>query len=269
MGRVYTLQKKCDAVVKKHSNGSHVTKQEHRRVMHMIIYDLNQIRCLPSCLDKIKPDHIVQLVTYWKDKGLMLATIGNRLGVLRRYNTIARLNLDIPSNKFLDTVKSTPDKTNTYISDDFNSHIFHPLTQSVISLQVEFGLTKLEAIRISPDSVSDTSSLTVTRNIAHNRQDRVIPIYKDSQRKTIAEKIQLSQLSPLLQTEGKNTDKIINNLYKAECLYAGISYKTEFRSVYAKRRFNELRSILNTDPILTLCKEMGFSSPRRLDDLLS
>ncbi len=268
MGKLFNLSKKSDAVFNQQKQGSHATKREQQRVMNTIINDLNRLRRLPREFKLMTPHDIECLVRFWKEKGLSVATIGNKLGVLRQFNQLARLDLNIPSNKELGSIKATSTPLKISLPENYENKIFHPITRSLIALQLHFGLTKLEAIRVNPTCIVNDNILLIQRTIAHNKKDRTIPIVTNGQKSTLSERKILTQTSQLLKQQ--DTSLLINHLYAAECHDAGIDPKTPFRRHYAQTRLNILKNTRDKQSaLLVLCEEMGFSAPRKLLGLLS
>lgn len=268
MGKIFNLHKKSNAVFSQQKQGSHATKREQQRVMSTIINDLNRLRRLPREFKFMTPHDIKCLVHFWKGEGLSIATISNKLGVLRRFNQLARLELNIPSNKELGSIKASSTQLKISIPENYESKIFHPITRSLIALQLHFGLTKLEAIRVNPTSTANDNILLIERTIAHNKKDRTIPIITNSQNSTLNERKIITKTSQLLKQQ--ESYSLINQLYTAECHDAGIDPKTPFRRHYAQARLNILKKTQDKQSaLLVLCKEMGFSTPRKLLGLLS
>ncbi len=268
MGRKFTLQQKSRALLNKQKHGSLATKREHQRVMYTIISDLARLKCLPESFEKLTSEHVEKLVHFWQDKGLSTATIGNKLGILRRFNHAAKLNVEIPNNQTLNNIKPSPTPLKIPIPDRYQEKIYHPITRSLIDLQVHFGLTKLEAIRLNPYATYVDHTLLIHRNIAHNQQDRMIPVITKAQERCLNDREIIAKESHLLKRD--NLNALMSQLYRAECQDAGIHPKTPFRKCYAQSRLATLQHTLDEPrALLTLCDEMGFSAPRKLLGLLS
>lgn len=236
--------------------------------MCTIVNDLNRLRRLPREFKLMTSHDIKCLVRFWKEEGLSIATIGNKLSVLRRFNQLARLELNIPSNKELGCVKALPTPPKKSIPENYENKIFHPITRSLIALQLHFGLTKLEAIRVNPTCIVNGNVLLIGRTIAHNKKDRTIPVITNSQKSTLSERKIITKTSQLLKKQESHS--LINRLYTVECFDAGIDPKTPFRRHYAQARLNALEKTQDKQSaLLVLCKEMGFSAPRKLLVLLS
>jgi hypothetical protein len=268
MGRKFNLQKKCLNILERRKEGSKSTKLERRRIMNSIINDLDCIRRLPSDIKLLNPTDIECLVKFWKSKNITVATICNKLGVFRHFSKLANLNIQIPSNKELGSIKPTLAKTGIRIPENYEQLIFHPITISVIMLQKSFGLTKLEAMRLNPIPSSNNNTLLIERSIAHNHKDRTVPILTEDQTCALTERELLIRDRGLAKWE--ISVPLINNLYIAECFHADISPKTPFRRIYAHER---LKTLTNEQcekvALLTLSKEMGLSETRKLLSIMT
>ena len=144
--------------------------------------------------------------------------------------------------------------------------VHHPLTHSIINLQQNFGLTKLEAIRLRLSSSQIDTNLVIHRQIAHNRLDRTIPIITEDQKRCLANRAKLENTSHLLK---QNDDALVGKLIDAELTEANIRLNINIRAIYALNRLNVLRETLeDSSALLALCSEMGFSSPRKIKQWL-
>ena len=181
-----------------------------------------------------------------------------------------RLKINIPSNQCLNISLSSKSKEAIAAPDDaILQEDLHPITRSIIECQIAFGLTKLESIRYVPIMGSISESLLITRNIAHNNKDREIPITSHHQRDCLNRRISLNKNKSQLSL-ADFAEPLIKNLYQSECIYCRIDPKTEFRSIYARHRINRLSQEMDSKKASAmLCKEMGFSTPRKLSRLLS
>lgn len=267
MGKKFNLQQKSQTVFGQQKHGSKATKLEQQRIMNTILDDLDRLRRLPRNFKFMTPNDIEHLVHFWKEKQLSVATIGNKLAVLRRFNQLSGFDLNIPSNKELNSIKTSPAPLKITVPENYDENIFHPITRSIIALQWHFGLTKLEAIRLNPKCACVDNTLLIGRTIAHNKKDRMIPIITKTQVCALSERENLTQTSHLLKQQ--DTSPLINNLYTAECFDAGINPKTPFRQHYAQARLKVLEQTQDEQSARrTLCSEMGFSAPRKLLGLL-
>lgn len=266
MSRKHRLQQNCQAVFAKANYGSHATRREHYRLIQTICDDLAELKQLPHSFRQLTPDNIGSLVALWQKRGLTKATIGNKLAALRKFNQLAKLKIDIPSNRLLGSVKPASFSPNGAIPENISAKVHHPITLSVVNLQQIFGLTRLEAIRLRVAPAQNETNLIIHRQIAHNRQDRAIPIITESQRKCLLDRAQLEKASRLLQ---QNHDVVVGKLIEAELIEANLEPAIEIRMLYARNRLNVLRGTLELrTALLTLCSEMGFSTPKKIKQWL-
>lgn len=267
MGRKFNLKKTSQRLLQKHKQGSPVTIRDRQRVMDTIIDDLAALKQLPASFQQFSAKHIETLVDHWRDKGLSTATIGNKLGVLRSFSQLSRLHLDIPSNKALNSIKASPVPSKTPLPENCLDKVYHPITRSIIELQILFGLTKLEAIRLQPDGAYIDNTLFIYRSIAHNKRDRAIPVTSKEQERCLQNRITVAEGCGLF--DGDPSETLMDKLYRAECQYANIDPKTPFRKRYAERRINTLKETMDArSALLAMCDEMGFSATRKLSGLL-
>lgn len=258
MSRKSDLKYACLSSLRRIRQGSPYTKRDRLRLLFIIIEDLATLRQLPRQWSEITPAQIHQLVIYWRTQSLSLATLANRLGALRTFNRLARLNLTIPTNRILGIQKFLPAPNTFYIPslDILYKKIHHPLTRHLIACQCLFGLTKWEAIRLSWQLLPLTDNLLVPRHVAHNHRDRTIPIATPAQQQCLQERASLEPRK--LYNNKLKQAHWMNQLYQAECRFATIDPKTPFRKVYARDRLKQLQTALPTiQPNLVLSREMG------------
>ena len=267
MSRKFNLKQECCRLLQKHKQGSLTTIQEKQRVMNSIIEDLATLKQLPALFQQLSAKNIESLVSHWRNKELSTATIGNKLGVLRSFNRLSSFNLDIPSNKNLNSIKASPTPSKKPVPENYLDKIYHPITRVIIELQIQFGITKLEAIHLQPYNTHIDDNLFINRSIAHNKRDRVIPLVSKVQTHCLHNRITVAQESSLFDNVASKT--LIGKLYQAECQHADIDPKTPFRKCYALQRIITLKQTMNeSDALFALCSEMGFSAPRKLFGLL-
>lgn len=171
------------------------------------------------------------------------ATIMNYLVDLRYFLRKINHHLDNIDNQSLNLTKSR-NSVKPVINEIALLHaINEPIAYILFALQVKFGLTLLEAMRLKPDIHILDNELWVTREISTNHKDRLIPIISEEQQ-TILFKLKAT-------TEGKNSlqeqfgEKHLRLAYKFALSTLQLPTHLNYRYVYAKARFTQLSRILS------------------------
>ena len=219
MGRKANLIYEYSAVLKTIRKGSNSSKKRYFNVMKSIVSDLLYIHQAPYSFKQLNLEQVQSLVEFWRKQQRKPDTIMNLLSVLRKYCKLANLELTIPGNKSLNLSRSTNDKTNIVINPEIIEKVHHPITKSIIALQLYFGLTKLESIKLILNT-ANPKQLIVYRDVANNNRDRIMPIVTNEQKQAITER------SQLLGNKNRLIDiapfKTICDLYNAELAVVGI-----------------------------------------------
>lgn len=267
MGRKWELEKSTLLCLTRIRSGSHNTKEARKKVMMQIINDLAKTKqVLPCSFTNIQSSQIIFLTQLWKNEGLKEKTIVNRLGILRTVSDLSQFNIDIPSNIALGLKREITKKKIIGCDISILDKVSHPVTRSILSLQIHFGLTQSEAINIDPDLLSKNGALMVMKNCAHNGKERAIPILNEAQKAALQERRALS---------GEKITKLIpisriHHLVASELMYLGLKTLKNVRALYIKKRFHEIqKSEGGLQAIKTLMTEIGIKKSAPLYALLN
>ncbi len=266
MGRKYTLQIKVEAAIRQSRLGSPETRKRHRYEMRQFFDALATLKEMPATVEQISPRLIKRVVRLWRTRGIAENTIHTRLSYLRRLNKITHMQITVPANEEMDIKKPVSCNSPLLLPDHYRDMIYHPLTHSIIDLQIAFGLTKLEAAYIMPldHDLATWPFLSVEANIAHNHRKRLVPILSKPQREFLENRRALVVDNPLYPNLTPDR-KTILKLFDAECTMANIASHTPFRKLYAENRLAVLlKQMSETKAWQQLAGEMGFARPDKL-----
>lgn len=257
------LRLQIDYYCRNDHTGSHQSRKHRYFVLHKMIRDLHSIGHVPPKWHAVTEEHIQQLVKHWQQKEqLNTSTLMKYLTIIR--NFFKKIEHELPgiSNQELGlkrckcSLKVAPQSIHRF------DNLTNPIAKLLLELQVYFGLTLSEAMRLCPNIHLQDNFLWVTRDIAKNSLDRMIPIRIDKQ----LEIIQLFQThckkQNLILTHGYHT---VRNTYSLELNEIGLPSSKGYRYLYAKNTYSELCKALS--PYLakqTLMREMGLQSRRTL-----
>ena len=253
--------------LREYAHGTPRSRREKRNIMRQIIKELLDLKIAPNNFESLSANAIKQLVTQWKKSGNSDATMINKLSILRSFNLKGGFGIDIPPNNAFELSKNKNKPTKT-IRQGIINQVSSPITECILGLQLEFGLTKLEAIRLPIGIAIENHDLIIPKNIAYNHKERFIAIYRPEQKELIkklenilADKFCLSELA---------NERHISNLYNAELAVLGIDYQTNFRSTYANNRLAELqrKRFTKKEAYQVLMDEMGYYSHHTLQEAI-
>lgn len=263
MGRKFSLQKKCDAKLNECRVGSFRTKQSRKNIMFNFIESLAALHLLPISFDQITADNLLGVVNYWKNQKIADSSILTRLAVLRSVNRLLDFNIAIPTNNSLGLKLVKKEKPKLPDWQSLISKPLHPLISLILHMQYEFGLTKLEVIRLSPLSALQQGRLMIHRSIAENRKDRMVVIATEAQKQVLEEWHNCLQGKMALREIIPEAD--LAHLYRIELTYHGIDHQLPIPHYYIRVQFNALKEIHGeTMAMRTTCQAMALSSTRVL-----
>ena len=257
------LLDEVNSTLRNYTQGTPKSRQEKRNALRHIIKDLLDLNIAPDSFKLLTKENICSLVSFWQDRGNSHSTIINKLGILRFFNQKGGFGISIPDNLTFKLNKNYQRKA-PFLPDNIVSLVSNPITEIILQLQIEFGLTKIEALRLRPASDINKSDLIVSKVISYNRKERFIAIYRPSQKEVI------KKLNALLQERNCisdfATERHILNLYNAELAIQGVDYNANFRIVYANTRLAELqrKKVDRNDAYRILMDEMGYHSKHTL-----
>jgi hypothetical protein len=261
------LMSQMNRTLREYAHGTTRSRREKRNIMRQIIKELLDSRIAPNNFESLTSKAIHQLVSNWKKSGNSDATIINKLSILRSFNLKGGFGIDIPSNKAFDLSKVKKKSIKT-IRQDIINQVSSPITECILGLQLEFGLTKLEAIRLPIGIAIESHDLIISKNIAYNHKERFIAIYRPEQ-KALIKKLENILADKFCIADLAN-ERHISNLYNAELTIIGIDYRTNFRSTYANNRLAELqrKRFTRKDAYQVLMDEMGYCSHHTLQEAI-
>ena len=241
--------------------------------------DLFKVGIQLRSLEDLNAKHIDRVVNYWREEGLSVGTMKNRLSGLRYLcdamgkSAIVKNNNDyaIPKRNYLPT---------------FNRAIFNPDLSVLMDehirvsteLQRVFGLRRAESMKIKPILADKGDILEMYPSWCKGGRGRFIPIRTAEQRywlneaKRMAEKIENSMIP-----KEKSYDTQLS-LYEKQVQRAGLKNLHGLRHAYAQTRYKELtgweapvnggpsykeltaeQKIIDHNARITLTEELGHS----------
>lgn len=261
--RKQSLRQTANRYLKTDNRGSFKDKKHRAFVIHKMIDDLFMVGDVPSSWHTMNSLHLQNLMQHWHKQKIQPAT-------MMRYMTIIRTFLKSIECQFTDIDNQSLGLTRQYrrhkkakIQSNIWQTISEPSARLIMALQTQFGLTFGEAIRFIPEIHFSEHSLWITREIAFNSEDRMIPLRHDFQKAIIADFSNHTQeFKCLLQQYGYETIRYqwSNALAKLE-----LPTNKSYRYLYAQQLKKELSLIIGNYKVSWLIRdEMGIKSRNTL-----
>ncbi|MCX7091741.1 MAG: integrase [Legionellales bacterium] len=180
--RKYSLRQKANRYLKTDNRGSIRDKKHRAFVIHKMINDLFVVGTVPSSWSVLKTDHIQQLVQHWQKQKIQSATIMRYMTVIRTFLNNIECPLEGIDNQNLHLSRQYKAPKRIHIQHDIWQTMTDPCAYLIMALQTQFGLTFSEATLLIPDIHVKEHALWITREIAFNSEDRMIPHRLDEQK---------------------------------------------------------------------------------------
>lgn len=241
------------------NRGSHRDKKYRHFVIHKVIHDLFKLELLPGKWHGLNQKHIRALVLHWKKKNIKPTTMMKYMTVVRYFLTSINHSIPEIDNQSLGIVRSKPLAKQTPCLSTILEKLSHPIARVIFQLQSGFGLTFSEITRLIPDLHIREHSLWITRDIAFNHQDRVIPLRHHDQ-------------LDILQSFASHTERHHNlisahgyhailHIYRTSMKKAGCSSLKSYRYLYATHQHHHLlQAFSNHETSRMVMREMGLKS---------
>ncbi len=256
--RTYTLRHTANLYLSS-NQGSYREKKYRRYVVLKMINDLFVIGKVPPTWKAINSTHIQLLVNHWYKQKIKSSTMMNYMTVIRKFLLVmdnCTANID---NQSLGIIVNKPTKKSVKITLEKWQKIDDPFAKLLLNLQIHFGLTLSEAIRLTPGIHVWEKTLWLTREITFNSMDRIVPIRFELQADILSE----------FKSITKNQHTLIKLYgYRALCFAWSkalkslrIPVKKSCRYLYAQFIYEQLTPTYRNDELTSLLMdEMGLKS---------
>ena len=258
--RKQSLRQTANRFLNTDNRGCFKERKRRSYVIHKMIDDLFIVGDVPPKWQALQPVHIQKLVEHWQKKKLKIATIIRHLGIIRKF----LYEMECPtaneiSNNRLGLKNPGKHKKKPKIYPGFWQNISTPSARLLTGLQIQFGLTLSEAMRLDSDFHIQEHFLWITREIATNSHDRFIPIRSE---------VQLALLREFNSLVG-DYGNLVNAIgyqpllcnYRQELIRLKLLSIKNFRYLYARNLKQQLQSVIsNYELTWLIMEEMGLSS---------
>ena len=241
-----SLRKSVDDLLKHNKESSFSTHANRIDHLRQIVSDLENEGYKLQNIRNMKQKHVNALVNSWKERGLSVGTIKNRMSTLRW--TAAKINnpqIVERSNRAYEI------EDRQYVKNDINiaKRLDNPSLEKItndnvkmsLRLQEAFGLRREEAMKIQPNIADKGDKLHLQASWCKGGREREIPIRNEAQR---------ALLNEVKSFVNKRGDKslIPKNLtyiqqlkaYEYQTEKSGIEKNHGLRHQYAQDRYLEI-----------------------------
>lgn len=253
------LRQQIDNHLRHDHTGSSREKKHRYFVLHKIVRDLYHIECVPVKWHALTSADIQRLVAHWKSNQLKPSTIMKYMTVFRRFLQKIDHTIHDIDNQSLEIINHMPPSKTTHFTADILSRFSNPIATLLFEFQISFGLTLSEAMRLTPDIHIQENHVWVTRDIATNSQDRLIPIRHEKQTRLIDSFLMMCNASMnLISTLGYHH---VRESYSTQLKVLGLASSKTYRYLYARTLHQELSAILPNYLVnQTIMREMGIQT---------
>ena len=236
------LNYQLKALCRNNRDGSHATRKIRERLLSQManqLLELGYRRLQPRSL---KPKHVEALVSLWKDQGLGIGTLKNRLAVLRwwaakvnKASVVARDNgvYGIGERQYVAQTSKAQDLDPRKLA-----KIKDPYLRLSLRLQAEFGLRREEAIKFRPSYAVRHDHIRLKASWTKGGRERSVPITRDSQRALLEEIRALVGGGALIPPNRNYVQQL--RCYEGQTKKAELKQLHGLRHAYAQRRYREL-----------------------------
>src|SRR6056297_3556154 len=236
------LNYQLKALCRNNRDGSHATRKIRECLLSQMADQLYALGYRRLGAHSLKPKHVEALVSLWKNQGLGIGTLKNRLAVLRwwagkvnRANVVARDNgaYGIGERQYVAQTSKAQD-----LDPGKLAKIKDPYLRLSLRLQAEFGLRREEAIKFRPGYAVRQDHIRLKASWTKGGRARSVPITRESQRQLLEEIQRLAGGGALIPPDRNYVQQL--RCYESQTKAAEFRNLHGLRHAYAQRRYREL-----------------------------
>ena len=234
----YELKQLCH----RNRDGSYSTQRDRERVLDQIANQLHDWGYQHMGASSLKSKHVERLAESWKEAGLAVGTIKNRMAELRwwaekigRQKVVANDNAHygIGHRQYVTNVSKARELTAGDLS-----KITDPYTRMSLQLQAAFGLRRGESIKIRPEWADRRDKLVLKDTWTKGGRAREIPIRNEEQRRILDEAKHFAGRGSLIPADQRYVEQL--RRFEYQCARAGTHRVHGHRHQYAQTRYREI-----------------------------
>ena len=234
----YQLGKLC----RDNRDGGFSTQATRSRILDLIANQLNELGYRRMQPRSLKPKHVDALVAQWRNQGISVGTLKNRLSALRWWakkvnkpSIIAKDNdvYGIGKREYVAKESKAQD-----LDDKKLSEISDPFVRLSVRLQAAFGLRREESIKFNPSYAMQGDHIRLKSSWTKGGRARMVPIRNDKQRQLLEEVKDLAKGGSLIPAQLNYVQQL--HRYERQLRNVGMSKLHGLRHAYAQQRYLEL-----------------------------
>ena len=234
----YQLKQLC----KNNRDGSYTTQVNRHDILQKMSDDLHALGYRGMQANSLKQKHVDALISQYKQEGLAIGTLKNRLSVLRWWaNKIGRHQVVAKSNGHYDIGKRelvAKDSKAQILDHDKLNNITDTHIKMSLELQAAFGLRREEAIKFSPQFADQQDHIRLKSSWCKGGRARTVPIRTDYQREVLNRAHQLAGRGSLIPSHLMYVQQM--RRYEKQTQKVGLCKMHGLRHAYAQTRYQEL-----------------------------
>ena len=234
----YQLSKLC----RDNRDGGFSTQATRSRILDLIASQLRELGYRRMQPRSLKPKHVDALVAQWRNQGIRVGTLKNRLSALRWWakkvnkpSIIAKDNdvYGIGKREYVAKESKAQD-----LDDKKLSEISDPFVRLSVRLQAAFGLRREESIKFNPSFAMQGNRIRLKSSWTKGGRARTVPIRNDEQRQLLEDVKDLAKGGSLIPAQLNYVQQL--HRYERQLRNAGLSKLHGLRHAYAQQRYIEL-----------------------------
>jgi integrase len=234
----YQLSKLC----RDNRDGGFSTQATRSRVLDLIASQLRELGYRRMQPRSLKPKHVDALLAHWRNQGISVGTLKNRLSALRWWakkvnkpSIIARDNDVYGIGKREYVAKESKAQE---LDEKKLSEISDPYVHLSIRMQAAFGLRREESIKFNPTYAMQGDHIRLKSSWTKGGRARTVPITNDEQRQLLEGIKDLAKGGSLIPAQLNYVQQL--HRYERQLRNVGLSRLHGLRHGYAQRRYREL-----------------------------
>lgn len=237
-------------ICSRNRDGSYSTQANRKAILNQFADDLKKsgFNVQKMKAEDLKGRHVNALLQHWRNEGIAVSTIKNRMAALRWWAEKIGNPGAVKSNDELGIEKreyTTNENKAASIETVDLSKMDERIAASLV-LQSEFGLRREEAMKFQPEYAlsgrspldAGTNEISLKGSWTKGGRDRVIPIKTQSQREALAKAAYLARSGSMIPPDRSYRQHLI--IWEKETAAQGIGRTHGLRHAYAQRRYLEL-----------------------------
>ncbi|PCJ43320.1 MAG: integrase [SAR86 cluster bacterium] len=234
----YELKELC----KHNRDGSFAVQANRKSILQKVANDLFRLGYQGMQARSLKAKHVNAIVEQYKNEGLSIGTIKNRLAILRwwaqKFNRAQVVASDNAHYGIGSRELVAKESKATFLEQEKLDKITDPHIKMSLELQKAFGLRREESIKFIPDYADQGDHIRLKSTWCKGGKERVIPILTQEQREVLNRSKALAGKNSLIPAYLTYVQQ--KNRYEKQAQKAGLNRMHGLRHAYAQARYLEL-----------------------------